>query len=221
MTLSLISVLGFIGIVAFAISGAVLAIKKGMDIFGANILAVIAALGGGLTRDIIIDVAPPAIFQSPISVTLAIFVANVAFLIAYFHKDIDDKLATFYDKGMFWIDTLGLAAFVVDGVSACMNTVHRDNLFLVVFVGAITGVGGGVLRDVLANELPVIFVKHIYASAAVVGALITALIWDKLGANLSMTIGFFVVMSVRIIAAHYNLNLPRIERKTRNEENLA
>ena len=221
MTLSLISVLGFIGIVAFAISGAVLAIKKGMDIFGVNILAVIAALGGGLTRDIIIDVAPPAIFQSPISVTLAIFVANVAFLIAYFHKDIDDKLATFYDKGMFWIDTLGLAAFVVDGVSACMNTVHRDNLFLVVFVGAITGVGGGVLRDVLANELPVIFVKHIYASAAVVGALITALIWDKLGANLSMTIGFFVVMSVRIIAAHYNLNLPRIERKTRNEENLA
>ena len=221
MTLSLISVLGFIGVVAFAISGAVLAIKKGMDIFGVNILAVIAALGGGLTRDIIIDVAPPAIFQSPISVTLAIFVANVAFLIAYFHKDIDDKLATFYDKGMFWIDTLGLAAFVVDGVSACMNTVHRDNLFLVVFVGAITGVGGGVLRDVLANELPVIFVKHIYASAAVVGALITALIWDKLGANLSMTIGFFVVMSVRIIAAHYNLNLPRIERKTRNEENLA
>lgn len=210
MTFSLISILGFIGVVAFAISGAVLAIEKGMDIFGVNILAVIAALGGGLTRDIIIDVTPPAIFQSPISVTLAILVANIAFLIAYLHKDIDQKLAVFYDKGIFWTDTLGLAAFVVDGVNVCMNTVYRDNLFIVVFVGAITGVGGGVLRDVIANELPVIFVKHIYASAAVLGALITALIWDGLGANLSMTIGFIIIVLIRVVAAHYNLNLPRI-----------
>ena len=68
MTVSLITILGFIGVVAFAISGALLAIKKGMDIFGVNILAVIAALGGGLTRDVIIDVTPPAIFQNTISV---------------------------------------------------------------------------------------------------------------------------------------------------------
>ena len=68
MTLSLITIFGFIGVVAFAISGALLAIKKGMDIFGVNILAVIAALGGGLTRDVIIDIAPPAIFQNTTSV---------------------------------------------------------------------------------------------------------------------------------------------------------
>lgn len=218
MTLTFIAILDYIGVVAFAISGALLAIEKGMDIFGVNILAVIAALGGGLTRDIIIDVTPPAIFQSPISVTLAILVANTAFIIAYLHKDIDKKITAFYDKGMFWIDTLGLAAFVVEGVSVCMNTSYGDNLFLVVFVGVITGVGGGVLRDVLANELPVIFVKHIYASAALVGALITALIWDKLGANVSMAVGFVIVTMIRIIAAHYNLNLPRIGTKTVKEE---
>lgn len=217
MTLSLISIFSFIGIVAFAISGAILAIEKGMDIFGVNILAVVAAMGGGLTRDIIIDVVPPALFQSPVSVALAVFVANIVFFIAFLHKKINKKVAAFYDSGMFWIDTLGLAAFVMDGVNVCMNTVYRDNLFIVVFVGAITGVGGGVLRDVFANELPIIFVKHIYASAAVTGALITALIWDKLGANLSMTIGFMIILSVRVIAAHYGLNLPRIKNNKRNE----
>lgn len=212
MTLSLISILGYIGVIAFAISGAALAIDKEMDIFGVNILAVIAALGGGLTRDIIIDVVPPAIFQNSFSVLLAILVANVVFIIGYLHKSNNHKLSAFYEKGMFWIDTLGLAAFVVDGVSACMNTSYKDNLFIVVFVGVITGVGGGVLRDVLANELPVIFVKHIYASAAVIGALVTALIWDYLGPNYSMTIGFIVVVLIRVIASHYNLNLPRIKK---------
>ena len=216
MTFSFITILGFIGVVAFAISGAVLAIEKGMDIFGVNILAVIAALGGGLTRDIIIDVTPPAIFQNTASVILAVIVANICFIIAYLHKDhkdIDKKIAAFYGKGMFWIDTLGLAAFVVDGVSVCMNTQYKDNLFIVVFVGVITGVGGGVIRDVLANELPVIFVKHIYASAALIGALTTALIWDILPSNLSMTIGFVIVMLIRMIASHYDLNLPRIHIK--------
>jgi len=213
MTPSFITILGFIGVAAFAVSGAVLAVNKGMDIFGVNILAVIAALGGGLTRDIIINAAPPAIFQSPRSVLLAVVVANIVFIIAYFGKDIDEKLAVFYDKGMFWIDTLGLAAFVVDGVSACMNTIYKDNLLLVVFVGVITGVGGGVLRDVISNELPVIFVKHIYASAALLGALITALIWEYLPADLCMAVGFTIIVLIRVIAAHYNLNLPRINKK--------
>ena len=101
MTISFITILGYIGVVAFAISGADLAIKKGMDIFGVNILAVIAALGGGLTRDVIIDVAPPAIFQNPISVTLAIIVANICFLIAYFRKDSNQSHGSFYDKPCF------------------------------------------------------------------------------------------------------------------------
>ena len=213
MTLSLISIFGFIGVVAFAISGAVLAINKGMDIFGVNILAVIAALGGGLTRDIIIDVTPPAIFQNGKSVLIAVVMAHVCFLIAYFQKNVGDRRVVLYEKAMFWTDTLGLAAFVVDGVNVCMNTQYKDNLFIVVFVGVVTGVGGGVLRDVLANELPTIFVKHIYAMAALIGALVTALIWDILPINLSMAIGFMVVVLIRVIASHYNLNLPRIVRK--------
>ena len=99
MTLSLITIFGFIGIVAFAASGAILAINKGMDIFGVNILSVIAALGGGLTRDVIINATPPAIFQNGTSVLLAVFVANLCFLLAYFQKDIklDQKRTIFYD----------------------------------------------------------------------------------------------------------------------------
>lgn len=220
MTLSLITIFGFIGVAAFAISGAVLAINKGMDIFGVNILAVIAALGGGLTRDVIIDVTPPAIFQNGTSVILAVFVANLCFMIAYFQKDIvlDHKRTAFYDKAMFWIDTVGLGAFVVDGVNVCMNTQYKDNLFIVVFVGVITGVGGGVLRDVLANELPTIFVKHIYAMAALIGALVTALIWDMMPHNVAMAIGFILVVLIRMIAVRYNLNLPRIKKPEKKEK---
>lgn len=213
MNFSLISIMGYIGVIAFAVSGAVLAIKKGMDIFGVNILAVIAAMGGGLIRDVIIDVTPPAIFQSAFSVTLAVIVANVTFLIVYANTHIRKELASIYDKGMFWIDTLGLAAFVVDGVSACMNTRYNDNLFIVVFVGVITGVGGGALRDVLANELPVIFVKHIYASAALLGALLTAIIWNYVPVNVATAVGFVTVVLIRYVAFKYNLNLPRIQQK--------
>ena len=218
MNVSLISIFSYIGVVAFAISGAVLAIEKEMDIFGVNILAVLAAMGGGLTRDVIIDVTPPAIFRSPVSVTLAVVVANVCFLIAFLYRNVSRETSLFYDKMIFWTDTIGLAAFVVDGVSTTMGTAYRDNLFIVVFVGVITGVGGGVLRDVLANELPVIFVKHIYASAAVIGALFTALLWNRMSDDLAIAIGFFAIVIIRVLASHFNLNLPRIKRNTINEE---
>lgn len=210
MNVSLLSLMSAIGVIAFAISGAMLAIEKEMDIFGVNILAVLTALGGGLTRDVIIDVAPPALFQSPGSILLAVFMANICFLIAYFHKKLEGQLSVFYDKGIFWTDTLGLAAFVVDGVATTMNMTYRDNLLIVVFVGVITGVGGGVLRDVLANELPVIFVKHIYASAALIGALFTAILWNYVDENVAMTVGFFMIVLIRVLASHFRLNLPRI-----------
>lgn len=213
MNVSLLSFLSAVGVIAFAISGAVLAIEKEMDIFGVNILAILAAMGGGLTRDIILGMTPPALFQSPGSIVLALLVANICFLTAYFHKSAEGQMTFFYDKGIFWTDTLGLAAFVVDGVGRTMHTSYRENLLIVVFVGVITGVGGGILRDVLANELPVIFVKHIYASAAVIGAFITAVLWNYAEENTAMSIGFLMIVLIRVLASHFQLNLPRIRRK--------
>ena len=113
----------------------------------------------------------------------------------------------------FWFDSLGLAAFTVGGVNAGFNAIPDSNVFLVVFMGMLTGVGGGVLRDVMANQLPLIFVKHIYACASMLGALTSALLWNLLGQQTAMLAGFIVTIIMRFIAAHYKLNLPKIKHQ--------
>lgn len=214
MTLSFIFWMDIIGTIAFAISGAMVAVKKGMDIFGVNILAITTAVGGGMLRDILIGDVPPEMFQNPIYTLMAVIVANIVFLCAYWNKkNIKSSYVNIYEKLLFLFDALGLGAFTVDGVNAGMQSEFHENIFLVVFLGVITGVGGGVLRDMLANELPYIFVKHIYACASILGAIATAYVWEILGQNGAMIIGFVITILIRFLAAHYKWDLPRIVHK--------
>lgn len=214
MTVSFVFWMDILGTIAFAISGAMVALKKEMDIFGVNILAIVTAVGGGMTRDLLIGNVPPEMFRNPIYTVIAVIVANIVFAYAYWHKKkVKSSFVNVYEKLLFLFDTLGLAAFTVDGVNAGMNSEHGENLFLVVFLGVITGVGGGVLRDTMANELPYIFVKHIYACASILGAIATAYCWKYVGQNAAVFVGFFVVVLIRVLAAHYQWNLPRITKK--------
>ena len=119
----------------------------------------------------------------------------------------------FYEIVLFGCDALGLAAFSVDGVNAGVSAGYEDNLFLLIFLGVVTGVGGGLIRDVMANEMPYIFVKHIYASASMVGALLAAVLWNVIGQNGAMLCGFVVVLVIRALARHYKWNLPKISNK--------
>ncbi len=213
MTLSFIMIMDIIGTIAFAISGAMVAIQKKMDIFGVNILAITAATGGGVIRDLIIGQNPPVMFQNPMYVFIAIATANVVFLVVYFSRKYAKKdihVFAFYEVMLFWCDTLGLAAFSVDGVNAGAAAGYGKNLFLLVFVGVVTGVGGGVIRDMMANEMPYIFVKHIYASASLIGALLAAALWSVIGQNGAMACGFVTVLVIRIFARHYKWNLPKL-----------
>lgn len=217
MSVSFIIIMDIIGTIAFAISGAMVAIKNEMDIFGVNILAVTTAAGGGMIRDIIIGATPPMMFRNPFYVAIAVVVANIVFLLMYLHTHMKEEFVPLYEKILFLFDTLGLAAFTVDGVNAGMKTIYQDNLFLVVFLGVITGVGGGLLRDIMANQLPYIFVKHIYASASLLGALITAFLWNLVGEKAAMAIGFVLVLVIRALAVRYNLNLPVIRKENREK----
>lgn len=211
MALSFIFIMDIIGTIAFAISGAMVAIQKKMDIFGVNILAITTATGGGVIRDLLIGRTPPVMFSNPLYVFIAMLTANTVFAVLYFHKNhVNKGSVAVYEKLLFWCDTLGLAAFSVDGVDAGMQTEYADNLFLLVFLGTVTGVGGGVIRDMMANEMPYIFVKHIYACASILGALSAALLWNVWGQNTSMLVGFGVTIVIRALAAHYRWNLPRI-----------
>ncbi len=200
-----------IGLIAFAISGAVVAAKKDMDLFGINLMALVTATGGGLIRDIIIDRIPPVMFVNPSLTIITLITANIAFVIMYLKKPMPKGITPVYDKLLFWLDTLGLAAFTVDGAFAGIYSDYADNLFLVAFLGVITGIGGGLIRDVLADKVPYVLVKHVYAIACIAGAAVTVLLWRFTGSELLSSIcGFTTIVLMRFLAMHFEWNLPTV-----------
>lgn len=212
MVVSVIGFMDLLGTIAFAISGALVGVKRDMDIFGVNILAVITACGGGMTRDIVIGKEPPVMFVNPIYVLIAVITANVVFLYLCSNRRLPGSKKAL-NMLLFWCDTLGLAAFTVDGVFAGIQ-IGLDRLFLCTFLGTVTGVGGGAIRDIFANQMPEIFWKNIYAMASVPGAILTVLAWRLLGSeNKAALIGGLCVILVRCIAVHYNWNLPRVPKQ--------
>ena len=203
-----ILVLELVGTAAFAVSGAMTGLKKKMDIFGIIILGLTTAVGGGILRDIILGNTPPLTFTSPIYALVAIVTSIVVFIPALRHFLVHNH--KLYDFMMLMMDSLGLGVFSVNGVMIAYDAGFADNIFLLLFVGTITGVGGGVMRDVLAGNTPFIFVKHIYACASLLGAaLCTLLLYleaDRAAAMLASTV---TVVVIRLLSAHYKLNLPR------------
>lgn len=211
MSWTLLGIFDLIGTIAFAISGAFVGIRKKMDIFGVNVLAVTTACGGGMMRDVIVGNIPPRMFQNPFYVFVAILVANVCFLLMFRHHHMPQKLAPVYDQMLFWFDTLGLAAFTVDGVIVGVEAGYYDNTFLIIFLGFLTGVGGGALRDIMANQTPDIFVKHIYAVASIAGGILMAILFHCFGSQRAAMIGgFLLVLTLRNLAAHFHWNLPKV-----------
>ena len=196
-----------IGTMAFAASGALTGIKKNMDIFGVCILALTTAVGGGVIRDLVLGSTPPATFRDPIYATVAIITALVLFLPRVRRLLMWDQ--ALFDLSLFLMDTAGLAIFTVMGIRVAYAHVPQATLFLLAFVGVVTGVGGGVLRDVMAGDTPYIFVKHVYACASLVGALACALAWHHSGEMVSMLLGGGLVVVIRGLSAHYRWNLPR------------
>jgi uncharacterized membrane protein YeiH len=210
-----ILLMDFIGSSAFAVSGAMVAAGQGMDIFGVIILAVVTATGGGFIRDLIIDQNPPLMFLDPFYVILASACAVAVFVVLYIHKKsgrtVPRKFHEIYDYAVFLCDALGLAAFTVDGLSAGIKAGYSYNTFLLIFLSVMTGVGGGVIRDVLAMKMPYIFTKHVYAVASLAGAAgMILVIKSGLSINAAIMTGFLLTLVIRLLARHYEWNLPRI-----------
>ena len=182
-----------------------------MDVFGVIVLAIVTATGGGIFRDLVIGKLPPQAFMNPRYVAIAAAGGLICFLVMYFHPRLPQKLATAYDRLMFCFDTLGVAAFTVDGVVIAIEAGHRDNLFLVAFLGVTTGIGGGMIRDILASRVPEVLQKHVYALASIIGALIAGvLVLCGLDEQLGMICGFAVIVILRVLAAKFRWNLPRV-----------
>lgn len=202
----ILSIFELIGTIAFAISGAIIGMGHRMDIFGVCILGITTACGGGMLRDIILGLTPPAMFLNPQYVLVATTSSLLFFLPAV--RRLCGKNLKIYDTMMLITDAIGLGAFTVCGMRVAIQAGYYENMFLVIFVGVITGVGGGLLRDIFAGDRPYIFIKHIYACASILGGLLCYLLWEPLGAEVSMMVGCALVIVIRLCSAHFRWSLP-------------
>ncbi len=196
------------GTVAFAVSGALLGLEKRMDILGISILGLTTAVGGGVIRDIILGITPPMTFRNPLYAAIAIGVSVLVFVIVRKRSLFKGR---FYEITMLIMDSTGLGVFTVIGINTAFVRDDSYGIFLLVFVGVMTGVGGGILRDVMAGDRPYIFVKHFYASASIIGALVCVAVWDVLGSITSMFVGTAVVIVLRLCAARFRWSLPKVQ----------
>lgn len=201
------------GTIAFAASGAMVGINCGMDIFGVCVLGVVTAVGGGMTRDVILGNVPGALIR-PVYVSVAIGTSLLVFLLLYFRRNLlQGKVGMLYERAMLIMDAVGLGIFTVVGVTTGIREGYLENTFLLTFLGTLTGVGGGLLRDMMAGVPPYIFVKHIYACASVAGAVSCVWIYREFGQIPAMVVSSVLVVLIRFLAAHYRWNLPRVKRK--------
>lgn len=204
---TVIFVIEILGTIAFAVSGVIVGKEKNMDIFGIVMLGVTTGCGGGMIRDVIIGHTPPMVFVNPIyfmvaaTTALVLCIPVISRFFSKHHAASELFLQVF--------DAVGLGGFTVVAVVNAY-AMFPENIFLMVFVGCVSGCGGGVLRDIFAGDIPYIFRKHIYASASIAGALLCAVLLPYFLSTFSMIAGLLLVVLIRFLAAYYRLNLPRI-----------
>ena len=202
-----------IGIIAFAISGAIVGIKKRFDIFGIIVLGVITAVGGGAIRDITLGIIPPTMFKNPIYVVVAFVTSLITFGAAAIVRVKFNKNKQFFVEIVNFFDAIGLGVFAVTGTNTAIVHGFSNNAFLAIFVGVITGIGGGMVRDVLAGKVPFVLFKDIYASAAIVGAGIYYFMYtSSCSPILSVVTAIVITIIIRMLASYYHLGLPKLPR---------
>ena len=198
-----------IGTVAFAFSGAMVALSKKMDIFGVAVLGLVTAVGGGVIRDLVLGITPPATFQNPVYAFIAVSVSVIVFLPAV-RRFLFEKNES-YEKILLLMDSLGLGIFTVVGVETAYLAGFEKSYFLLIFVGVITGVGGGIIRDILAQDTPAVLVRHFYASASIIGAVFCIVLWNFFGQSSAIIGGAGAVVALRLLAARFRWSLPKAE----------
>ena len=194
-------IIDILGTFAFAISGALLAMKKQLDPFGILIIAIVTALGGGTLRDLLID-APIGWMRD---ITFIYVIGAAAFLAVVFREKL-----TYVRKSLFLFDTIGIALYTVIGVEKGIEANFPP--LICVALGTMSACFGGVLRDILCTEIPVIFRKNIYATACILGgsAYFALLLLTNLPNVIVVVISGSVVVIVRILAVTLNISLPNI-----------
>lgn len=196
--IQLVDIIEMMGTVAFAISGIRLASAKKFDWFGALVVGFVTAVGGGTLRDMLIG-AP--IFWMQSSVYLW------GTLLAFFIVMVFRKFLVHLNNTIFWFDCIGLGLFAVVGYEK--SFVLDYPIWVCIFMGTITGVVGGIIRDVLINEVPIIFTQDLYAVACIAGGILFAILqYFNIGIDVIQIITAIFIVVFRVIATKYHWRLP-------------
>jgi uncharacterized membrane protein YeiH len=203
-SIDILYLLDLFGVAVFAISGALAAGRKSLDLLGVVIIAVVTAVGGGTTRDLLLDRHPVFWIADP-TYLLVIIIASLFTIWYTQYKEPPEK-------ALLIADALGLAVFTILGAQVTQEIVSSS--VIIIIMAAITGTVGGLIRDVLSNEIPLILRRDIYATAALAGAAIYLLLQlSTLDATLNIVLAMFVVIGLRLAAIQWDLHLPRFKLK--------
>ena len=201
----LLNIIEFLGTFAFAISGIRHAAAKHFDWFGGFVCGIAVAIGGGTLRDMMLGVTP--FWMTSTIYIVCTFIAQIFVIV--FAKSLKSL-----DNTWFFFDTLGLALFTVAGLQKTLDCGHP--FWVAIIMGTITGSAGGVIRDVLLNNVPVIFKKEIYAMASIVGgAAYWGLVEFGCDMTISVIIAFLLIVLIRILAVKYHISLPVLQGEER------
>lgn len=194
-------ILDIIGTGAFAITGFSKGLRKELDIFGIFVLGLVTAVGGGITRDALLNNGTPVFFTNYLYISIVV----ILYIIVLIFKEKFVKINTF----ILTFDAAGLALFAIANASTIYN--NSQNLLMIAFFGVLAAVGGGMIRDILCSEVPGILSKDIYASAALMGTVLFYFmrISNLFHENVCIIVGLVFVFSFRMLAIKKQLNLPK------------
>lgn len=193
--------LDLLGTAAFAASGALAGIRKEMDLFGVLMLGLVTACGGGTLRDLMLGDTPPFIFKDETYLYLSVAVSLLIFI---FRNRLDFLL-----HPLSYFDAVGLGTFVVIGTGKAME--FKLGIFGSVMMGVMTATAGGMIRDLLSAQIPMVLQREVYASACLAGGILLYLLhcYTQIPHALSLLASALLVIVIRLLAIHHNWALPR------------
>jgi uncharacterized membrane protein YeiH len=202
--MTLFYALDVLGTIAFAVSGALVAINKKMDPFGVFIIAFVTAVGGGTLRDVLIG-RQPVIWMNDITY---IFLIGLSVIIAILFR----KKLKYLHKSLFLFDTIGLGIFTITGTEIGINAHFHPVISIA--LGTMTACFGGVIRDILCNDVPILFRKEIYATACIFGSIAFIILYNfNIDQNIVYVSTSLIVITIRLVAVKYHLSLPTFYSK--------
>ncbi|WP_338890023.1 trimeric intracellular cation channel family protein [Rhodococcus sovatensis] len=199
----LVDVLGFVGIVAFAASGALIGVRKRLDLFGVCVVGITTGIGGGIIRDVLLGIHPPTSLDQWPNLTVAL----VTSLIVFLAHPVMNRIW----RGVLLLDAFGMGLFASTGATIALAS--GGSSLSACLIGATTAVAGGVIRDMLVNEVPLLLRRDLYAVPALLGSTVVAVVEGSgLPGDIGLVVGTVAATGLRVLALWRRWNLPIARR---------